>query len=186
MCLIDEDAEPAFCKHHWMIQPRPDGKLVAMTRYTATGEDGRKRKYVLYAHQLAMGVGSGQARGRVIDHLNGDLLDNRRENLAFVVVGSGGARARRGANRNSTTGVRGVTYDAMNKRFVARVMIDGQTHRRAFRQLAEAEQWLDDVRTGKLSLMCASEVQSSSPSFASSSSSSVSSAKSGSDGTVRS
>ena len=56
-------------------------------------------------HSLLMGKHSGKH----VDHINGDKLDNRRENLR-VVTPQQNQINRKKANRNNTSGVRGVCY----------------------------------------------------------------------------
>ena len=94
-----------------------DLPLVGHLRWTAAFHPGLNGYYVstsvpspatgrsttLYLHRLI----TGAPKGKTVDHLNHDTLDNRRANLSV-----GGQREnlqnRRGANTNSTTGMRGV------------------------------------------------------------------------------
>lgn len=48
-------------------------------------------------------------KGAHIDHINGDKLDNRRDNLRVVTASVNGAN-RHQLNKNNTSGVRGVSY----------------------------------------------------------------------------
>lgn len=78
-------------------------------------------------------------QGTHVDHINHDKLDNRRENLRVVSPSQNGEN-RRGANRNSKTGVRGVMF--RHGRYVAYVRAPhgrGSTHIGRFATLAEAE-----------------------------------------------
>ena len=57
-----------------------------------------------------------------VDHINGDKLDNRLENLRDVPPATNFRN--RGANRNNTTGFKGVTYDKRRKKFLAQLKVD--------------------------------------------------------------
>jgi hypothetical protein len=72
--------------------------------------NGKSRK--LYMHRLVLGLDFGD--GRRVDHINGNGLDNRRENLrlATPMLNSGNAR-----RKSKTTGFKGVYKD--KKKFVA-------------------------------------------------------------------
>lgn len=60
-------------------------------------------------------------RGKVIDHINGDSLDNRRENLRIVSVRENNFNIRRVAG---ATGLRGVSYNRSSKMYEANVSKD--------------------------------------------------------------
>ena len=60
-----------------------------------------------------------------VDHRNHNTLDNRRHNLR-VCSNSENIRNRRGPNSNSTTGVRGVTFDKSRGKWAARIVVGGK------------------------------------------------------------
>lgn len=67
--ISEQDAE-LVCAHKWHVHPiqRKTGGF-----YAAGCIDGK----TAYLHRLIMGA----AKGQQVDHINGDGLDNRRENL---------------------------------------------------------------------------------------------------------
>ena len=76
-------------------------------------------------------------KGKVVDHLNGDTLDNRQANLRIVTQHEN-ALNRRLANSNSATGIRGVHIqhvpykDHVNTYYNARVMKHGKSKTKNF------------------------------------------------------
>lgn len=71
--------------------------------YYSKWEDGRS--YPRTLHSLLVDA----PKGSHIDHVNGDKLDNRRENLRVVTPQRNQVNRKR-PNKNNTTGVRGVNY----------------------------------------------------------------------------
>jgi hypothetical protein len=77
--------------------------------YAALGED---RPYVqtwidgrdVQLHRIIMDAPAGY----YVDHINGDVLDNRRRNLRLATCGQNSRNCRR--SRNNTTGYKGVYY----------------------------------------------------------------------------
>ena len=77
--------------------------------------------------------------GLVIDHINHDPLDNRRSNLRLVTAAQN-QQNRRGPDRDSTTGIRGVHFDKRQGQFVAYLTAYGKRrHLGYFDTAAEAE-----------------------------------------------
>ena len=76
------------------------------------------RRYL--AHRLCWLIARGRWPINQLDHINHDPADNRLENLREADYSENGAN-RSGAPRNSTTGIRGVTYKAKSKKFQAYV-----------------------------------------------------------------
>lgn len=88
-------------------------------------------------HRLIIGAKTGE----IVDHINGDGLDNRRCNLR-VVTHSQNMQNRRGAASHSKTGVRGVYFEARKRRYLAVVQAGGRrihlSHHRTLEEAAVA------------------------------------------------
>lgn len=69
-------------------------------------------------HRAIMGAPDGME----IDHVNGDGLDNRRENLRVCTSAENGRNRRR--YKNNTSGFKGVAWQAERKRYRARISVD--------------------------------------------------------------
>lgn len=65
-------------------------------------------------HRLIMNAQIGQ----IVDHINGNRLDNRRNNLRFVTA------SQNGQNRK----VKGITYDKKRKKWNANIVVNGKRY----------------------------------------------------------
>ncbi len=82
----------------------------------------RDRKRV-YAHRLIMGMGDYDINQQ-IDHINGDTLDNRKQNLRIVTSRQNGLNS--SIRKDNTSGVTGVCWDKRCEKWIARVFENGR------------------------------------------------------------
>lgn len=113
--ISDEDADLA--DFNWSVQsdryakrigPRPTRKMISM-------------------HRVIGERAFGDIAGLVIDHINGDGFDNRRENLRAVTHSENLTNVG-GAQKNSKSGVLGVSYYSSIKKWAASIKKDGQQY----------------------------------------------------------
>lgn len=101
--LVDDDDYEKLSKFRWMYQPEGyaqahiNGKSVLMHRMLCESEV-------------------------MIDHINGNGLDNRKANLRPCNFSQNGAN--RKVNKNSTTGYKGVTVDKRDGAFEAKIRVN--------------------------------------------------------------
>ena len=84
---------------------------------------GKLENRIYAAHRIAWKMSTGD-EPQQIDHLNGDVGDNRLENLRpadFVINGSN-----RGLNANNKSGVCGVHYHSGHQRWRATIKVQGR------------------------------------------------------------
>ena len=114
--------------------------------YYSNWENGRS--YPRTLHSLIVGPTPPKSH---IDHINGDKLDNRRENLRVVSPGRNQVN-RHGLNKNNGSGARGVTVRKSGPNpYIAQIMVDRKVHHLgsfptlesavAARRAAELEHW---------------------------------------------
>lgn len=90
-----------------------------------TQGNGRKHRGELQKMHRAI-MGCTRNDGVIIDHINHDVMDNRKCNLRRV-TGKLNQQNRGKLNRNNTTGHRGTSFTG--GRYVAQVMVDRKTIR---------------------------------------------------------
>ena len=108
--LADDEDGAIVGSHRWYATPN------VMGGFYAAAHPG---KTTVYMHRLIMAA----PRGRQVDHINHDTLDNRRENLR-IVTNRQNNENRNGAYKNSKSGIRGVSPFVANhgtKYWVGRV-----------------------------------------------------------------
>ncbi|MEK4263669.1 HNH endonuclease [Paenibacillus sp. FSL L8-0499] len=96
-------------------------------------ENGKRTKFIL--HRIIMNT----EKGMIVDHINHDTLDNRKQNLRLVTQ-SENQENRLGATRKSKTGIRNVSYHKTSGLWV---VVIGRNNKRVclghFKTLEEAE-----------------------------------------------
>lgn len=113
MLLSPEDAHLAADR--WRLQGHP-GRLYASRPYY----HGRMRKYE-FAHRVIMGA----ERGQVVDHINGNTLDNRRSNLRICTTAENSRNAKRHAGDHYSR-FKGVTRSLISKPWKANIYTNGK------------------------------------------------------------
>jgi hypothetical protein len=84
--------------------------------------DGKPKYQTLYLHQIILGV---SGRKKMVDHINHNPLDNRQSNLRLR-TNKENVTHRKGANKNSTTGIRNVCYDRTHDKYIVQLQVDGK------------------------------------------------------------
>lgn len=102
--------------------------------------NGKKKS--VYLHRFIKNC----PKGFVVDHINHNTLDNTRENLR-VITATQNKQNRKGANKNSTTGIRGVSLDANSGKWKVQYKLNNKkVHVGLYDDLKEAEKAAIEVR----------------------------------------
>ena len=91
--------------------------------------DGRFQ--LTYLHRFLMDAQPGQ----IVDHINGDSLDNRRDNLRLATPQQNGQNKR--LSPLSTTGLKGVGWHRKRNKYHARIQLQGIRYHLGFFEDAE-------------------------------------------------
>ena len=113
--LLDEADLERAAAFSWTATPQDK---VAMGHYACTHIAGR----TVYMHRWLLEA----PKGRQVDHINRDGLDNRRANLRLCNQSQNNANAQRLLGRS---GLRGVYWDSQYQKWAAAIWINGKERR---------------------------------------------------------
>ena len=121
--LVDDQDHEKFSKVKWCVS----------NGYTARGVGGRKNRKTLLLHKEIMGT----PKGMDTDHINGDKLDNRRENLRVATRSQNMANLPNPINNKS--GYKGVIWYKRDSNWRAFIKVNyKQVHLGYFKDKVEA------------------------------------------------
>ena len=104
--VVDDEWYPVLTKWAWKV--RITKNKVYAQRSAAGGEAVIMHRYIMMA--------TGRSE---IDHINGNSLDNRRENLRFCTRSMN--MHNRGPQKNNKTGYKGVCFDKSRGKYIASI-----------------------------------------------------------------
>lgn len=149
--------DPATGDLRWKIRPREDfpterGWRIFNSQYggalvTSVHRKGYLRAYAFgrsyLAHRIIAAIMAGSCPPHLqVDHINGDVADNRWSNLRLIYGGENQRNMKRA--ENNTSGVSGVVWDHSRERWQARIQINGKT-----RYLGRFDNKADAIRARK-------------------------------------
>lgn len=112
--IIDYDDFDKFNKYNWFLVKKNIYYYVA-TDIPFNGKYKRK-----YLHQIVY----GEKKGFVIDHINRNPLDNRKDNLRFVDKSVNGFNSK--IRIDNISGFRNISFDKTRNKWVVRRVINGK------------------------------------------------------------
>lgn len=113
VAIVDDDDYDWLTQYRWRLLGDPEKRRTLYATSWAV-----KRPKTTFMHRLIMGAEPGQ----VVDHINGEGLDNRRENLRVCTHRQNQQNRRRSVNNK--TGYKGVIFH--ENRYRASIQLDGK------------------------------------------------------------
>ena len=110
--IIDAADVPLVRDMHWRVQK---------SNHTAYAKATPASRKSVLLHRLLIGALPGQ----IVDHANGDGLDNRRANIRLATYAENLRNCRRPLTNRS--GVKGVHWASRNKKWMAQIKKDGKS-----------------------------------------------------------
>jgi hypothetical protein len=123
-CLVDDEDADLISKYKWYLSPRKHTTYLQTHHYV----DGKR--CTLYLHRLIIGAEQGQ----LVDHKNGNGLDNRRENLRFSTPSQNNMNQK---GRSGTSKYKGVSYHTKDKLWAARIKLNRRSTHLGYFKLEE-------------------------------------------------
>lgn len=116
--LVDDEIHDLINQWKWRAKEWRVGKFYA-TRSTRHDLD-KKKFQLIYMHRFIV----GDKPGFVIDHINRNSLDNRKENLRYVTISQNGWNTEK--QKRNTTGFKGVRLDKRRNKFYPGITVNSQ------------------------------------------------------------
>lgn len=142
----EEDTGKLFWKIRpdWMFEHvrtarRWNGRFAGKEAFTALAGTGYRygsiHKKMYGATRVIWAVKTGEWPKGEVDHINGDILDNRWENLRIATHSQNGKN--RGAPSNNTSGYKGVSFHRKNGKWRAAIHSEGKKYHLGYFNSAE-------------------------------------------------
>lgn len=109
--IVDDDDYSILMEFRWFI---------ATKRYAARMVKNGDKRAIIYLHRQIM----NPKIGMVVDHINGDTLDNRRCNLRVCTQSDNLANQKIG--KRNTSGAKGISFDKNRNKWVAQTHKNGK------------------------------------------------------------
>lgn len=115
-------------KHRKDMSKQWNGRFSGKAAFNTTNKVGYKVGTInskkLLAHRVAWAIHYGEWPEYLIDHIDGNPINNRINNLRNASKSTNGMN--RGAQRNNESGVKGVYYDTSRGKWVAQLSSNGK------------------------------------------------------------
>lgn len=90
---------------------------------TKSNDEGTVSKKMVLMHQYIMHEhGLLTSKNQIVDHINGNPFDNRKENLRVATMSQNKMNSK--MYKNNTTGCKGVTFHKQSGKYVASISVD--------------------------------------------------------------
>lgn len=140
--LVDIDVFDEIKEYSWHTTWKKDAKSYYVSRTIYLGTENNRAKYeTVFLHNHIM----RQPKGKVVDHINHNTLDNRVSNLRIANKAQN-CKHRKGKNSNNTSGYRNVSK--VGNKWVVQLQVDGKnTCLGKFDDVHEAGKFAKEMRT---------------------------------------
>ena len=132
VALVDDEDFEKLNRYNWYaLNCNKENRFYVLRNILFNGKKG-----IALMHREIL----GSAKPLFVDHINGNGLDNRKENLRFVTPQQNQFN-RKGCNKNNKLGIKGICWDKRGRGFRARIKINGKgIHLGCYKILSEAIQ----------------------------------------------
>jgi hypothetical protein len=117
--IVDDEDYECLSIFNWNTKVKDGGKRF----YAVRSRYGNSKKYFVQMHRVIMGLPDGDKR--MVDHINGDGLDNRRINLRIATKSLNGHNHKMFSTNKS--GYRGVWWNKEMEKWQVRIMVENKS-----------------------------------------------------------
>lgn len=118
--IVDDEDYERLSQFSWGISTCNSGVYPTRSEPIEGTKPARRRAIRMHVEIM------NPPAGMLVDHINGDTLDNRRCNLRVCTKGQNQMNMRR--NSRNTSGYRGVHWHALRGKWVAMIKVNGERH----------------------------------------------------------
>lgn len=136
--IVDDDVYLWAKEYKWQSSDKGNGCIYAKRDFKKHEMTSGKKRKSIELHREITNAKSGE----MIDHINRNTLDNRRENLRFSDKSSNGHNC--GPSKNLRHKYKGVYYHPTKKYWTAELSVRGQRTRKSFKTELEAVLWYNE------------------------------------------
>lgn len=131
MIIVDDDNADLLSQNGWRIRSSGRSSRTSKTRYVVR-TDG---KNLIGIHRIILSAKPGE----IVDHINGNPFDNRRENLRIASNAENVRNSRKRRSLSTTSIYKGVGYERKKGKWRATITVDCRTiHLGYFEKESEA------------------------------------------------
>lgn len=114
--IVDDDIYEQIKDRHWRLIKVTNGAEYIVWKTHSAGQD-----VTVYLHRLVM----GSPKGKMVDHINGDPFDNRRENLRVATNSQNQMNSKKRSGTSSQ--YKNVYWNKKRGAWKAQIAVDGKT-----------------------------------------------------------
>lgn len=118
--VVFDDIDADLAEFKWCAQAHHGGGFYAVRN----SAHPKRMKVLLHRVILERVIGRPLTKTELTDHISGNKLDNRRENLRIATNAQN--LRNRGKQRNNTTGFKGVAWHRASGKWTAQIVVNGK------------------------------------------------------------
>lgn len=121
ICLVDDEDFEWISSHSWQYRSRYASRIIYLKKV-----DGKRKNTTITLHRLILEKHNLNPRNKEIDHINGNPLDNRKENLRIVTHLQNSYNQKIASN--NTSGYKGVSYSKEKNKWTTQIRFNKKLH----------------------------------------------------------
>jgi hypothetical protein len=120
--IVDDEDFEYLSQWKWCARVKPDGRVLAVRAERIKGTSDSKRNFQMHR------VITKAPDGLVVDHINGNPLDNRKENLRLCTIQQNSMNRKTQLSSKFRSQYKGVGWCKIRKKYFARVYLNGKAY----------------------------------------------------------